>query len=93
MAQNNKELIQLRSAKLGTVRCPLKGVIAYGSVGHEIIYKCVTCEFQRGLFELPRTIAVACAKEYPAWETQTTSIFTVAMLKLVPQLTLKGKIE
>ena len=79
-------LVMIRSVNSGNVRCPNKGT---GTSGRENIFTCQKCSFNRGFYQLPFTVVVACSKKYPAWELQTCAVFNVNSLQHLGRLIIK----
>jgi hypothetical protein len=83
MSDENK-MVMLRSAKSGSVRCPLKGEKCYGGIMD--IFQCQQCKYNEGFYQLPLTTVVACSKQYwPSWGSQTCAVFYVSSLKHLKQ--------
>lgn len=81
----SEEIAQIRSAVAGRVRCPLKE-----SYNTESVFVCQKCEYHKGIYQLPRTVAVACSKEYSGWVNSGICVLPLKTIKTLPNIGFVG---
>ena len=76
-------VVQLRSAKIGRVTCPLKTDYPQQAVP---IFDCRDCEYHKGVYKLPRTVVVACAKPTKGEWASGIAVLPLSTVETLPKI-------